>query len=128
MLNNHGLVGVGRRPANLRNAHGETFGSISGLWSDPAAWSRQGDSFSGAFFAMPDRGYNIAGTINYIPPASTASISCSRPPPPAYRVCPRTSCVCPCRSSSSRHSPARSGKLSCPPFFVFQGSMVSIET
>ena len=60
-----GLVGVGRLPANLRDEHGETFGSISGLYADPASWRRRGDSYSGTFFASPDRGYNVAGTIDY---------------------------------------------------------------
>ena len=60
-----GLVGVGRLPANLRDEHGETFGSISGLYADPAAWQRNGDSYSAVFYATPDRGYNVAGTIDY---------------------------------------------------------------
>lgn len=62
-----GLVGVGRLPANLRDVHGETFGSISGLWADPAAWARSGSGYSGVFYASPDRGYNIVGTIDYAP-------------------------------------------------------------
>lgn len=61
------LAGVGRMAANLRDAHGETFGSISGLWADPAAWARSGSSYNGVFYASPDRGYNIAGTIDYAP-------------------------------------------------------------
>jgi len=60
-----GLVGAGRLPANLRDEHGETFGSVSGLFADPAAWSRNGDSYTGVFHALPDRGYNVAGTIDY---------------------------------------------------------------
>jgi hypothetical protein len=62
-----GLVGVGRIPAAARDAFGETFGSISGLLPDTAAWQRNGAGYSGAFWAMPDRGYNIAGTIDYQP-------------------------------------------------------------
>ena len=59
------LVGVGRLAANLRDEHGETFGSISGLVADLSSWTRSGDSYSGVFYASPDRGYNIAGTIDY---------------------------------------------------------------
>lgn len=59
------LVGVGRIAANLRDEHGETFGSISGLVADPASWTRSGDTYSGIFYAAPDRGYNVAGTIDY---------------------------------------------------------------
>lgn len=69
------MVGVGRLPANLRDAHGETFGSISGLWADMASWTRAGNSYSGTFLAAPDRGYNIAGTIDYAPRLNTLQMS-----------------------------------------------------
>jgi len=62
-----GLVGVGRLAANLRDEHGETFGSISGLWANSASWTRNGNTYTGSFLAAPDRGYNIAGTIDYAP-------------------------------------------------------------
>jgi hypothetical protein len=66
-----GLVGVGRLAASLRDTHGETFGSISGLWADSASWTRNGNTYSGTFLAAPDRGYNIAGTIDYAPRLNT---------------------------------------------------------
>jgi len=69
------LVGVGRLPANLRDEHGETFGSISGLWGDAASWARVGDNYTGTFLAAPDRGYNIAGTIDYAPRLNTLQMS-----------------------------------------------------
>jgi hypothetical protein len=59
------LVGVGRLAANLRDEHGETFGSISGLVADASTWTRTGNSYTGIFYASPDRGYNVAGTIDY---------------------------------------------------------------
>ena len=59
------LVGVGRLAANLRDEHGQTFGSISGLVADLSSWTRSGNSYSGVFYASPDRGYNVAGTIDY---------------------------------------------------------------
>jgi hypothetical protein len=59
------MVGVGRLAANLRDEHGETFGSISGLVADQASWVRNGSTYSGTFFASPDRGYKVAGTIDY---------------------------------------------------------------
>ena len=62
-----GLVGVGTLPANLRDEHGETFGSVSGLFADASTWQRTGNSYSGTFLVSPDRGYNIAGTIDYAP-------------------------------------------------------------
>lgn len=60
-----GLVGVGRMPADLRDKFGETFGSGSGLVPDPKAWTRTGDGYRGTLYMLPDRGYNISGTIDY---------------------------------------------------------------
>jgi hypothetical protein len=65
VFGNPELVGVGRLPANLRDEHRETFGSISGLVADLSSWTRTGNSYSGTFYAAPDRGYNVAGTIDY---------------------------------------------------------------
>lgn len=60
------LAGVGRLPANLRDEFGETFGSVSGLVADKSRWQRRFDgSYTGTFFATPDRGYNAVGTIDY---------------------------------------------------------------
>ncbi len=70
-----GLVGVGRLAANLRDEHGETFGSISGLWADMSSWTRVGNTYTGTFLAAPDRGYNIAGTIDYAPRLNTLQMS-----------------------------------------------------
>src|SRR5215472_3135372 len=62
---NRGLVGVGRLPADLRDKFGETFGSGSGLAADPKSWMRTPTGYQGTFFALPDRGYNVAGTTDY---------------------------------------------------------------
>jgi hypothetical protein len=62
---NKGLVGVGRIPADQRDKLGETFGSGSGLAADVTSWRRTADSYSGTFYLLPDRGYNIAGTTDY---------------------------------------------------------------
>ncbi len=67
------MVGVGRLASNLRDEHGETFGSISGLTADLSSWTRNGNSYSGTFYATPDRGYNVAGTIGLHRARSTAS-------------------------------------------------------
>jgi hypothetical protein len=62
------LAGVGRLPADQRDRLGETFGSISGLVADASSWRRRADgSYTGTFVAAPDRGYNLAGTIDYAP-------------------------------------------------------------
>ena len=62
---NHGLVGAGRIPADLRDRFGETFGSGSGLAVDPGSWQRTADGYEGIFYMLPDRGYNIGGTFDY---------------------------------------------------------------
>jgi hypothetical protein len=64
-LVNKGLVGVGRLAADLRDKFGETFGSGSGMAIDPTSWTRAGDSYRGTIFLLPDRGYNVSGTIDY---------------------------------------------------------------
>src|SRR5262249_20487186 len=64
-LVNHGLVGVGRIDADLRDKFGETFGSGSGMAIDPKSWTRDGTSYRGTIWLLPDRGYNVGGTIDY---------------------------------------------------------------
>jgi len=64
-LINHGLVGVGRVDADLRDTFGETFGSCSGMAIDPASWTRDGARYRGTIWLLPDRGYNVSGTIDY---------------------------------------------------------------
>ncbi len=70
-----GLAGVGRMPASLRDSFGETFGSISGLWADGSSWSRSGGTYTGTFLTTPDRGYNVAGTIDYAPRLNEIAVS-----------------------------------------------------
>ncbi len=65
---NHGLVGVGRMSASLKDKYGETFGSFSAFAFQPGSWRRQADgSYAGTLFTQPDRGYNVTGTTNYTP-------------------------------------------------------------
>jgi len=62
---NQGLAGVGRVSAQSRDGFGDTMSLGSGMVADLTRWRRNGDSYSGVFFMLPDRGYNIAGTIDY---------------------------------------------------------------
>ena len=64
-LVNKGMVGVGRIPADQRDKYGETFGSGSGLAADVTTWTRTADGYSGTFYLLPDRGYNVSGTTDY---------------------------------------------------------------
>ncbi len=66
-----GLVGVGRIAADRRDQFGETFGSVSGLAANLQRWSVSNGVYSGQFFALPDRGYNVAGTTDYAPRINT---------------------------------------------------------
>jgi len=71
---NHGLVGVGRLPANLRDKLGETFGSSSGMAVQPQTWKRTADGYEGVLLLLPDRGYNVAGTTDYHPRLNRVAI------------------------------------------------------
>lgn len=62
---NKALVGVGRLPAGLRDKFGETFGSGSGIAVDPKSWTRTPEGYQGTFYMLPDRGFNVSGTIDY---------------------------------------------------------------
>jgi hypothetical protein len=73
-LVNKGRVAVGRIPASQRDKFGETFGSGSGMAIDPASWTRDGDSYKGSLWLLPDRGYNVVGTTDYRARLNTISI------------------------------------------------------
>ena len=71
---NHGLVGVGRMPADLRDKFGETFGSGSGLAVDANLAPQTADGYHGTLYLLPDRGYNVTGTTDYRARLNTVSI------------------------------------------------------
>jgi hypothetical protein len=71
---NHGLVGVGRLPATLRDKLGETFGSSSGMAIEPQSWKRAAEGYEGVLLLLPDRGYNVAGTTDYRPRVNRVAI------------------------------------------------------
>jgi hypothetical protein len=71
---NKGRVGIGRIPASQRDKFGETFGSGSGMSIDPTRWTRDGDSYKGSLWLLPDRGYNAVGTTDYRPRINTIDI------------------------------------------------------
>jgi len=78
---NHGLVGVGRMPAALKDKFGETFGSFSAFTFQPGSWRREADgSYAGTLFAQPDRGYNVTSTTNYTPRFNKVAVT-FRPAP-----------------------------------------------
>lgn len=70
-----GLVAVGRIPAPSRDKFGETFGSGSGMWLDQSAFKRNGDTYEGTLYLLPDRGYNVEGTTDYRPRVNTITFT-----------------------------------------------------
>ena len=73
---NHGLVGVGRVPAALKDKFGETHGSFSAFAIKPGSWQRLANgAYTATLYTQPDRGYNVAGTTNYVPRFNIFDIS-----------------------------------------------------
>lgn len=68
------LAGFGFTAPNSRDKYGDTAGGIgSSAAIDPASWRRCADNgsthsvFTGTLWALPDRGWNTEGTLNYQP-------------------------------------------------------------
>ncbi|HEY2111020.1 MAG TPA: hypothetical protein VGH25_04750 [Dongiaceae bacterium] len=63
---NKGLVAVGRLPADAKDKQGDTLGGMgSGMAADLASWKRDGDSYVGTLYMLPDRGWNTEGTLDF---------------------------------------------------------------
>ena len=63
---NKGLVAVARLPADAKDKLGDTLGGIgSGMAADLGAWKRDGDSYTGTLYMVPDRGWNTEGTLDF---------------------------------------------------------------
>ena len=63
---NKGLVGVGNFTASSLDTLGDTLGSFSSFKVDTTTWRRNADgSYAGMLYTLPDRGYNVAGLIDY---------------------------------------------------------------
>lgn len=67
---NHGLVAVGRVPADATDARGPGLDTLGGFGSaavfDPATWSQDASTYRGTLYALPDRGFGD-GTQDYLP-------------------------------------------------------------
>ena len=63
---NQGLVGVGVFTASALDGRGDTLGSFSSFKVDSTTWRKNANgSYSGTLYTLPDRGYNVAGLIDY---------------------------------------------------------------
>ena len=63
---NKGLVGVGSFSSSTIDGLGDTLGSFSSFKVDTNTWRKNADgSYAGSLYTLPDRGYNVAGLIDY---------------------------------------------------------------
>ncbi len=64
---NQGLVGVARVPSNARDKYGETLGGWgSAMTFVPGSWKEnKAGVYSGNLVAVPDRGWNTQGTLDF---------------------------------------------------------------
>lgn len=53
-----GLVAAGSLPAGSIDFLGDTLGSFSSLSIEPGTWKREGDTYTGVLWTLPDRGRN----------------------------------------------------------------------
>jgi hypothetical protein len=53
-----GLVAAGSLPAGTIDFLGDTLGSFSSLMIEPGSWKRDGDTYTGVLWTLPDRGRN----------------------------------------------------------------------
>jgi hypothetical protein len=54
----HGLVAAGSLPAGTVDFLGDTLGSFSSVMVQPGSWKREGDTYTGVLWTLPDRGRN----------------------------------------------------------------------
>lgn len=66
-LVSQGLIGVASLPGNTRDKFGESTISASAITVDRASWQRDGNTLRGTIYMLPDRGWNVEGTIDYRP-------------------------------------------------------------
>lgn len=60
------LAGYGFIPSDARDKFGDTIGGIgSSIALDLKTWKKHGKSYTGILWALPDRGWNTEGTLNF---------------------------------------------------------------
>ncbi|KAI9792900.1 MAG: hypothetical protein M1835_007579 [Candelina submexicana] len=76
------LAGYGFLPGNARDKFGDTIGGIgSDIALDRSAWKKTGpSSYQGVVWALPDRGWNTQGTLNYQPRVHKLQVSLTLKP------------------------------------------------
>lgn len=62
------LSGFGTLASDARDKFGDTLAGLgSSIVVDKTSWKKNGDTWSGLLYALPDRGWNTQGSINYNP-------------------------------------------------------------
>ena len=71
------LAGYGTTPSNARDKYGDTAGGIgSSAAIDASTWTRHANgTYTGILWALPDRGWNTEGTLNYQPRVHKFAVS-----------------------------------------------------
>ncbi|KAH8897899.1 3-phytase [Thozetella sp. PMI_491] len=66
---NHGVAGYGFVPFSTKDSRGDTLGGIgSSAAIEKNSWKKTGTTtYTGTLWGLPDRGFNVLGTINYQP-------------------------------------------------------------
>ncbi|KAK3057880.1 hypothetical protein LTR09_000955 [Extremus antarcticus] len=60
------LAGYGFLPSNARDKYGDTLGGLGSSGAmDKASWKKVGKNYQGLLYALPDRGWNTQGTVNF---------------------------------------------------------------
>ncbi|KAI4173821.1 MAG: hypothetical protein LQ348_006474 [Seirophora lacunosa] len=83
------LAGYGFIPANARDSQGDTLGGFgSAIAIDQKSWRKlKNGTYTGTLYALPDRGWNTQGTLNYQNRIHTFAISFT-PAPDATATSP----------------------------------------
>ncbi|KAL7272431.1 hypothetical protein RUND412_004763 [Rhizina undulata] len=61
------LAGYGAIPSDFRDKFGDTVSAGSSVALERKSWKKNGTSYEGTLWMLPDRGWNTNGTINYQP-------------------------------------------------------------
>lgn len=62
------LAGFGYVTSNARDKFGDNLGGLgSALYLEQRSWHKRGKSYYGVLWALPDRGWNTEGTLNFQP-------------------------------------------------------------
>ncbi|KAK5171822.1 uncharacterized protein LTR77_003458 [Saxophila tyrrhenica] len=82
------LAGYGFLPPNDRDKYGDTLGGLgSSLAVDKSSWKKVGQNYQGVAYALPDRGWNTNGTINFQNRIQKISITLNVEEPTLKRPC-----------------------------------------